>query len=743
MRKIETDNVTDGIEPIQKVRKRNKKRVTLIIISCVVIITLIFSFLLFPRRIEPESYIISETSYMGSITTTVVGTGVLDYSDSIDVLVPNGLKIDKVTVEVGDYVEPGDILAVYESTSILAEIESVEEKLKETDKEINKVKGEYAPTTIYTSISGRVKQIYAEVGEEATKVVDEYGSLMLISIDGRMAVDFVSPSSLSIDEEVVVELADGTEVKGIVYSSKDNSYTVTIDDNGPVFDEIVLVTTKDGVKLGEGELYINQPIPIFASSGRIVSIYPSLNSYVYISSALIKLEGVNYSAAYTNLLATREELSATLASLISITRNNSLTATFSGVVQSISTQEGSTASSNIPLSTAYGNNIYSSVDKEEHDGVTVGSSLLNIGQYMSKLFMNTNLSLSAPIEIPEAEITDVTEEETLLLKAVSPVTGETPKTTFQSTTFNGTIRWVPENSVFLPETIYIAEIALIANAGYRFALDFIPNLGQGVKISEIDITLEDERNQLKFYAEFAKTGQLTYNEGTDGYGELDINGYGGNGSNYGNLQNGADNSGTFGNYQGNTQETPAESDYRSIGFTIAMGETMMLSVEIDELDILSISKGQEASVTFNAIGGKEYLGVITRISDTSSSTGNSARYRISIAIERDELMRAGMNAAAVITISRKHNVVLLPVAAIQEINGREVVFLSVDEAGILSDEREVETGLSDGRIVEIVGGLSENEIVYYRYVSGNSETNYFGGMGDRSFGVPGNFGGGF
>ena len=94
-----------------------------------------------------------------------------------------------------------------------------------------------------------------------------------------------------------------------------------------------------------------------------------------------------------------------------------------------------------------------------------------------------------------------------------------------------------------------------------------------------------------------------------------------------------------------------------------------------------------------------------------------------------------MNATAIITVGRKTRVVLIPLAAIQERDGREFVYLSVDADGNLGNERDVQTGLADGKMVEIISGLLAGDKVYYAYTSGDSSTSLFdlrggpGGLG--------------
>ena len=140
---------------------------------------------------------------------------------------------------------------------------------------------------------------------------------------------------------------------------------------------------------------------------------------------------------------------------------------------------------------------------------------------------------------------------------------------------------------------------------------------------------------------------------------------------------------------------------------------MILSVNVDELDINSVEKGQEATVTFDAIEDQEFTGTVTKIGSTASVNGGVAKYTVEITVPKEEKMKQGMNASATIIIEEKEQVLILPSSALQEKGDKTFVYTQQDSDGNLSGETEIKTGLSDGSNVEITEGLSEGDIVYY------------------------------
>lgn len=187
---------------------------------------------------------------------------------------------------------------------------------------------------------------------------------------------------------------------------------------------------------------------------------------------------------------------------------------------------------------------------------------------------------------------------------------------------------------------------------------------------------------------------------------------------------------------GETEEDTqtADSSYSSMttAFVLASEDTVMLTVNVDELDINSVEKEQEAEITLDALEGETFTGSVTKIGNTASSGGGVTKYTVEITLDKDERMKEGMNASATIIIEKKEQVLTLPVSALQERGSEVFVYTEKDEDGNLSGEQTVTTGLSDGETVEIVEGLSEGDTVYYQRSGGASS-----GSAENSQGMPG------
>ena len=70
---------------------------------------------------------------------------------------------------------------------------------------------------------------------------------------------------------------------------------------------------------------------------------------------------------------------------------------------------------------------------------------------------------------------------------------------------------------------------------------------------------------------------------------------------------------------------------------------MTVSINVDELDILSVAEGQTAAVTLDALEGETFEGTITYVAGTASSGSSSAKYPVKITLKKTEDMKLGLS----------------------------------------------------------------------------------------------------
>ena len=135
-------------------------------------------------------------------------------------------------------------------------------------------------------------------------------------------------------------------------------------------------------------------------------------------------------------------------------------------------------------------------------------------------------------------------------------------------------------------------------------------------------------------------------------------------------------------------------------------------ITISEEDILNVSIGQEASVTMTAFAGQTFAAEVDTISVESSRSGAATvSYTVNVrfAGTNTQQMLEGMSAEVTLVQHQVLDVLYINASCVTNVGGRAVVLVRGEDG--LPVEREVKTGFSDGRYVEIISGLEEGETV--------------------------------
>ena len=144
---------------------------------------------------------------------------------------------------------------------------------------------------------------------------------------------------------------------------------------------------------------------------------------------------------------------------------------------------------------------------------------------------------------------------------------------------------------------------------------------------------------------------------------------------------------------------------------IVLSDRLIVSGQFDETDIGRVKKGQDAFITLDAYPDVKIKGVVDHIAYESELANNVTIYDVDIAPkEVPDFFRSGMSAnVEVIQMARK-NALLIPLNAVYA-DGKKAFVLVKDPRTKKIAERSIETGLSDERDVEIISGLTAEDIV--------------------------------
>ena len=491
---------------------------------------------------------------------------------------------------------------------------------------------------------------------------------------------------------------------------------------------------------------------------------------------------------YEIMLAKKEALEATMEKLEALEEDGRIKAEYAGTMQNVYVSAGSDET-NASASSSSGSGMTATGMSYMAEGFAVEVSEEN--EETSQVDAVTAQELEQYIALSEEEESI---EETKLQFSILPfgtscagtLVLETPKVgnipqsqiVTSDGTYSGSIVWNMDQEVFQNGIVYQARVTLNAAEEYYFSMDSVQQLSVGIMSG---LSIADEGKTLSFQITFPETEQKTSEEtnrqeqagvetedektenNVENESEKDENTLENqtNPSNQNQNTNTAQQSSSDAaqsqssqNQSTQSQSTQASSSVTAedssessksntdtssslqystdtTAFTISGNEKVILSVNVDELDINSVSEGQQAEITFDAIEDETFTGTVTNIDQEASASNGVAKYGVDITLEKEEQMKVGMNASATIVIEEKKDVLTIPVNALQERKNEVFVYTSQSEDGSLSGEKTVKTGLSDGENVEITEGLSEGDTIYYQKTGNTSSSN------NRQMGMPG------
>ena len=144
--------------------------------------------------------------------------------------------------------------------------------------------------------------------------------------------------------------------------------------------------------------------------------------------------------------------------------------------------------------------------------------------------------------------------------------------------------------------------------------------------------------------------------------------------------------------------------------TIANEANVYIGVAIDQEDISDITIGKEANVYFDAYPDEKFTGVVDSMSVTPAmSASSTVSYNIQIKLSGDtNKLYQGMTGTVTFITKEVQDVVMVSNRTVTTENGKSYVKVK-NEDGTISTV-EVETGFSNGSMVEIISGLEEGQI---------------------------------
>ena len=643
--------------------------------------------------------LLRDTVEKNSISITVSGSGILAEEAALEITMPEEVVITGYLVSNGDLVAENQPIAEVDTISVYQAASKLYDTLTEIESDLAKIQKTAVSTAITCNVPGVITAIYAEEGDDIRQVMVEFGALAEITMD------------------------NGTVIK------------------------------------------------VSGTSGTISSCPLHIGSNVFIGAVLFQIIDVDATSEYGALVLQHQKYEAMMEQLFQMFRDGYVVAPGDGMVNGVDkslvkrtfTADHPEPSPSITISEDTAPQGRNGMNPRSGDGMPdfdrdgtmpfpeSGSMPDSSSAFPGKDFPST----AEPASV-SGNSSDV-----FTLTSLAHVVSTSSKEA-------GTAACYLSGMISGPVTDGTADFQIVsikyANSDFQVSpvsvgdvvkLDFsdYPNAEKGCQaavICTMDFELAYRDNSLVPYPiEGSETYEVLFVYEKSSSGSGNGTGQGERGENSGISSSGMSSGATGGSASGasgggstGTSSATART-YTLKTVTVASivpTDNMVISITVDELDILSINKGDQAKVTIDALPGRSFDGVVTGVNTGNSNNGGNSKYLAEITIPRDDDFLAGMNASGLITFQTYSDVLTIPSAALCDLNGRTVVYTAGDESAMsLAGPVEVEIGVSDGELVQIRSGLSEGDVIWYiwyesneiKNLSNSDSGNFFSGLFSR------------
>ena len=670
-----------------------------------------------------NSKVLSAVPEENTISTVLSGGGTLSPQAGTAQSLPQALELETYYVKNGQTVSEGDPIAQVDLVAVKAAISELQEVMDTLDAAIASESSKTNDSVIRSGTAGRVKKIYAREGTAAADTVYESGALLLLSLDGLMAVDLEARAEVG--QRVTVTLSDGTALEGTVESVSDGTATVTLSDETAPLDDSVTVTTKDGETLGTGNLYIHSRLRVAGAYGTVSKISVKENQQVSAGSTLLTLKDTGHTAEYARLLNRRTELEDQMESLVKLSKDGILHADCGGIVSGVDTEISYTDPAALTQTRSQASPGYTALGGIRMENTDTPQAQPSGEDQSQNPDGNQNPGTGSGQNPGEGEDpqpgtggsgTDETETATYILGQVTDA----------SRLSEGVLTYAVQKTI-RAEELATQSFADMLDPTVPVQTQELTYTKQTVLLSTGGAWIESGFEQIsEGDAILIGTGIIVYQKtGTSvpgGMPSIDPSqfpsistGIAGTGSAMSGM---ASMAGGMSGY-GTAAKTAAYDSYdtaKKNAAVITADEEMTVQIQVDELDIRTLETGMEATVTLDALPGSSFTGAITAINPYGENSGGNTKYTVTVTLPRDKKMRSGMNASVKITTGVSGTVPTVPAAAVVFDAGKSWLYTGYNEkTDTLTDPVEIQTGLSDGSLVELLSGLSEGSSFYYRY----------------------------
>jgi len=168
-------------------------------------------------------------------------------------------------------------------------------------------------------------------------------------------------------------------------------------------------------------------------------------------------------------------------------------------------------------------------------------------------------------------------------------------------------------------------------------------------------------------------------------------------------------------------------DYINSGSEVAYlidDSSYEIEVAVNEIDSLEIKVEQEVIIILDAFPGREFSGRVREIHSYTQNVNGVVTLPVTVQLDKaDKQFKPGFSALVEIIVGKAEGELLVPISAILDRKGRQMVVKVVDNKSVFTP---VKVGFSDGIYTAIEEGLAEGEeivINVYEFAEAGSQNN--------------------
>ncbi len=139
---------------------------------------------------------------------------------------------------------------------------------------------------------------------------------------------------------------------------------------------------------------------------------------------------------------------------------------------------------------------------------------------------------------------------------------------------------------------------------------------------------------------------------------------------------------------------------------------LIVEGEVDEGEVVKIKKGDSVSIKVDALGKREFKGIVENVGGLSISSSTSQEFSLFpvkiLLLENDTLLAPGMSASCEIITNKKKDVLTLPYSVIGK--EKDGYFVFIKKRG-RAEKRFVSIGIQGKESVEITEGIEEGDSI--------------------------------